>query len=299
MRKKRTIQTFKPIEQNNNALSYSPIVWKGDSIGGRWVDKVAFDIPVTLNHLSKTFYMQFDLGAPKSMLYGNPLYSIAREHPQIEKNLSTINNKLYLKDVHFIINDKSLVADSIPVRKDLGEKNIDTSFVNLGTIGYDIIYDKKLILDFKKDRFALVYEFPNEIIKDAKFIDETDISKFPIILPFQLGNKKIRLMFDTGSSMFPILTAITRVRKLAKEKEIQKLCCIDAWGKSYPVYKAPKVHELVLGDINFGKIDVYGYKSMNITKWLGNYLYGLTGNVLFQDHIILIDRKNNRFGIIK
>ena len=56
--------------------------------------------------------------------------------------------------------------------------------------------------------------------------------------------------------------------------------------------------KLTIGTVDLGSCEVYGVKKMNKLKILGNYLYGITGNVVFDNKILIIDRKNNRFGII-
>ena len=47
--------------------------WAGDSIGNRWVEKMAMMVPAHLNGLDYPFHFQFDIGADITRLYGNTL----------------------------------------------------------------------------------------------------------------------------------------------------------------------------------------------------------------------------------
>ena len=59
----------------------------------------------------------------------------------------------------------------------------------------------------------------------------------PVYPPFRLGKKRIRLFFDTGASMFPILTGTNRLKKLAKHRKIEQVDSISSWGKMIPIFK--------------------------------------------------------------
>jgi hypothetical protein len=50
-----------------------PFNWEGDSVSGKYFDKLAITIPVTLNNLPNKFKMQFDLGATVTVIYGNSI----------------------------------------------------------------------------------------------------------------------------------------------------------------------------------------------------------------------------------
>ncbi len=78
---------------------------------------------------------------------------------------------------------------------------------------------------------------------------------------------------------------------------------MDSWGKKIRIYKQqelkPAIGNLYIGNIDLGKIDIYGVNMYNKLSYAGDYLFGITGNVLFENKIIIIDRKDNRFGIIE
>ncbi len=55
-----------------------PFVWQGDTIHSKWEAHTAMLIPVKIKHCPGEFYLQFDLGAPYSLLYKNKLEAIQK-----------------------------------------------------------------------------------------------------------------------------------------------------------------------------------------------------------------------------
>ena len=55
-------------------MQWIPFNWEGDSLGGKYFDKVAMTIPVSLDDMPYKMMMQFDLGAMVTVVYGNPLF---------------------------------------------------------------------------------------------------------------------------------------------------------------------------------------------------------------------------------
>ena len=299
-RNKMTVQTFDKVDYNSNNIKYSPIIWHSDSIGGNLIEKTRLYIPVKLNGINKTVYMQFDLGIPTTRLYGNTLDAFAEKNPSIkEKIVKTEDQISYFHDARIDLkNNISLTAKKLPIIN-YGSNSIDTSFSVIGSTGYDFIGDNILILDFKEDQYSLTVSLSRDLKEKVKYIDNPDLAKFPVILPFRLGNKKIRLMYDSGASLFSILTGTNRLEKLSQASNIDTIGPLNSWGNQQKYYRISDADKIYFNKQNLGKIDVYGREDLNKFKLTGRYLYGITGNKLFDNKIIIIDRKNNKFGIVE
>ena len=74
----------------------------------------------------------------------------------------------------------------------------------IGTIGADFFQNKILVIDYKSDRLAVVETLPTEY-QDAYF-EEFSIKNGRINIPFRINGKTEYLMFDTGSSIFSLVT---------------------------------------------------------------------------------------------
>lgn len=304
LRNKMTTQTFESFESKEFELIYSPIYWKESTLEGVEVEKSSFYIPVKLKGIEEKLFMQFDLGAPQTMLYNNTLSAFCEKYPKLKNDTVQKENYSIFNNANMKINDNQVLkANKLYVLKDFGQSNIDTTFIVIGTFGYDILGDNVLILDFKSNQLAICENIPMEMKSKVTYIKGADLKKFPIILPFRLGNKKIRLFFDTGSSMFPILTGTSRLKKLSKNRRIEQVDSVSSWGKMIPIYTPiemkDKIGNLKIENIDLGKVTIYGEENLNKLNYIGKYLYGITGNVVFGNKILIIDRKNNTFGIIE
>jgi hypothetical protein len=298
-----TSQSFESISGTNTDLTYSPIYWQKNTLGKMIIEKSSFLVPVKIKGIEEGLFMQFDLGIPRTMLYGNTLSAFCKKYPELQRDTVNNENHIVYNNAKISITDSILLsADKLYVKKDFGQNRVDTSIVIIGSFGYDIIGDNYLILDFKSNRYAISENIPLEMESKASYIDKVDLNKFPIILPFKFGKKKIRLFYDTGSSLFPILTGTNRLKKISKHRKIKEVDSVSSWGKEIPVFRPietkSKIGNLVIGNIDLGKPEVYGLKTMNKLRFLGRYLYGITGNVIFNDKILIINRGKNRFGII-
>lgn len=296
--------SYSSIEIKNDSIYYTPIIWSYDSLSNGDVKKSAMYVPVYIKAFEQSALMQFDLGANVSGFYKKTLNLLIEELPEIQNQIKTTEKgRVYFENAIISINEGvTLHKDKFYVWNNMGHDTLPKSMPIIGTIGYDILDDYILIIDYKNERIALVKELPFELEKKVNFIENADLKKFPVILPFKLGKKKIRLLFDTGSSSAQVLTSTKRLKKMAVRREITPIDSGYSWGKLDVEYKAKfqKIEDQILyiGEIKLGKVEVTGVESLNKMLTIsGNFLYGITGNAMFENRIIVIDRKNNRFGI--
>lgn len=304
LRNKMTSKTFEPLISDKNELIYSKFQWKEDSLQGALIEKSSLFVPVKFKGINEELFMQLDLGANRTMLYNNTLAAFSERYPDLKKDIIqketySIYNNATIKPNDF----QTLKANRLYVLKNFGQTKIDSNFIVIGTLGYDILGDNVLILDYKTNRLAICENIPKEQESKITYIKGADLERFPIILPFRLGKKRIRLFFDTGSSMFPILTGTNRLKKIAKHRKIESVDSVSSWGKMIPIFKPietkDNMRNLTIQNIDLNKIEVYGERRLNKLIYVGRYLYGITGNVVFDKKTLIIDRKNNRFGIIE
>ena len=305
VRNKMSSSSFSSINVKNDSTYYSPIIWNYDTLGNGSVKKGAMYVMVYIKDLNENALMQFDLGANLSGFYKKTLNLLIEDSPDIQQRIkSTKKGVEYFENASFSLNNGvTLYKDHLYLWKNMGHDTLPESTPTIGTIGYDILTTHVLIIDYINDRIALVNEVPNDLEKELTYISKVDLSKFPPILPFKFGGKRTRLFFDTGSSSHQIITGTKRLKKIAVKRELVVIDSGYSWGKQDIIYKAKvqkiKDPSLYIGDIYLGQVQVSGTDKLNLISWAGRYLYGITGNVLFENCIVVIDRKNNRFGIVK
>ncbi len=122
-----------------------------------------------------------------------------------------------------------------------------------------------------------------------------------IKIPFKIGNDVHFLMFDTGSSIFPILTDSTYWEKYADltSNDIDTLN-ISSWGTWYDVYGAPLKTPVFIGERQLEKKRIYLNPRKDFAQFFRReQVLGITGNAYFLNETVIIDFKYSRFGILR
>jgi hypothetical protein len=298
--------SFTSVTVTTDSVFYTPIVWSYDTISDTQIRKRAMFVPVYISDIGQEALMQFDLGASLSGFYYKTVNLLADSAPELKNRIKlTKKGNYYFENAEISLNKGvTLQKNRFYMWKHMGHDSLPDSKPVIGTIGYDILDNYILIIDYVRDRIALVESIPHDLEKKITYIPKSDLEKFPIILPFKLGEKKIRLLFDTGASSFEVLTSTKRLKRVSLNREIEPVDSGYSWGKLDIVYKASvqKIENpnLYIGDINLKQVQVTGMDRLNtIFSLTGRYLYGFTGNVVFENCVVVIDRKNNKFGIVK
>jgi hypothetical protein len=296
------------ITANAQDLKWIPFNWTADSVSGRYFDKLSINVPVKIDNIHANFNMQFDLGAVRTVIYGNSIKPYLEAYPDLKSKIDTSKKFLiqgeykpmftnmelkmgatlfknieigYFKGFGSIINQDSILSKT--------EKHI-------GTIGPDIFQNKILIIDYPQKRIGVCDELPKQY-KMATFQPfKNDDGRIKI--PLFINGKIEYLLFDTGSSIFTLTTTKENALKTADARIADSLV-VSNWGKYLTFYGVKTNKEIKFGNkvlnsslIYFDKKETYAdfYKSENI--------WGLTGNVFFLKNTIIIDYKNKLFGVL-
>lgn len=291
-----TINTFN-IFSEPDSISYTDIRWVGDSLGPLKTNIGSFFVKVKLNGIDDSFYMQFDTGTSQSLLYGKTLNTLKRKYPSFEP-VKSQSGSYWLESPSLEIGELSFDAEKILVRNDLGSDKIDSSFIKIGTIGFDAIVGRKLILDFKNNRLTITKKDINNLGFSFTEVAGASIDRFPILIPAVVNGNKVQLSYDTGSSMFPLVVDNHRLVDFKNAEPIDTLCCVTSWGKSYNFYRRKLNTSIKIGELIEEKPYIYSSSAMDQYSIFPSCLMmGLTGNQMFLNKVILVDTENNIFGI--
>jgi len=295
-RRKNTIHTFKLLSHTEK-INYTKMYWRDGSIGEISIKKTALFIKVKINNSNNNYYMQLDTGTPSTVFYGKALNQLGN---QINiKTLFKKDSTEYVANPIIQIGNASFSAKEIKILKNMGANKIDSLFTVIGTIGFDVLVDRTLILNFKKNKLAITNQSLKEIDPTINLIKNASVDRFPILIPAKLNQKKIRLFYDSGSSLFSVLTSYKNLSLLENNNnKIDTLCCIQNWDNQLQVYRKKLKHQLQIGNIKESTKNIYAIDKMQIVNYFPNwFIYGITGNKVFDNKIIIIDNKNNLLGI--
>lgn len=296
------------ITANAQDLKWIPFKWTGDSISGKYFDKSSIVIPVKIENIPADFNMQFDLGAVKTVIYGNSIEPYLDFYPELKNKIDTSKKFLIQGENNPMFTNMSLQMGTTSFKgieigyfKNFGVKINKDSILSktekhIGTIGPDLFQNKILIIDYPHKRIGVCEELPKQY-KSATFQPFKSDDGRPKI-PLVINGKTEYLMFDTGSSIFTMTTTKKDALQVASPKVVDSLS-VFSWGKKLTYYGVTINKPIKFGNkVLNGSLVYYDeqetfqdfYKFVNI--------WGLTGNVFFLKNTVIIDYKNKLFGVL-
>jgi hypothetical protein len=288
-------------------INWIPFDWVGESIEGRYFDKLLITIPVSLDKLPHRFNMQFDLGAVNTVVYGNSFKAFLAKYPDLNAKIDTSlkfriqsQTNYMFKNVAFKLGRVSFGNRNIGYFKNFGD-DIAADSVNtksekhIGTIAPDLFLNKILIIDYPNKRIAVIATLPKQFAKVA--FQPFKIEDGRIKIPLNINNKTEDLMFDTGSSLFSIITTEASANQISKAPAVDSLK-ISSWGEYYMVY-GQKITSVIKFGNKILEPSVVFYDKQHRTDQFNKVekIWGVTGNAYFMKNMVIIDYKNKRFGV--
>lgn len=281
-----------------SSLEWIPFNWEGDTISGKYIEKAYLNIPVKIDNLPHDFTMQLDLGTYQTLFYGNTINAYLEEYTSLaEKYKIPMFNNISLQ-----MGPVKLDSIDIGYYNNFGDEISKDSIYSktpkhIGTIAPDVFRDKILLIDYKSGKLAVSDSLPAEYkdLPAEKFESIDGIMK----LPFRINGKDCKLIFDTGSSPFPLATSKERALEISAPAITDSLSGPLWWGKEITFYGLQVNKPVEFGGNLLKSSRVYYDKE---ALWENEVfipldVWGLTGNAYFLDNIIIIDYKNKLFRI--
>ena len=286
---------------DKTSISWAKFEWSNDTLNGKYFEKVSMNIPCKLEGLPNIFTFQFDLGAFFTGVYENSYSSFYILNKELKDKIKRLKSPIQFWDKNkifqnFTINFGNYTATNNEgfIYKDYGEKivtpNLNDTF-HLGTIGTDLFKDKVLIIDYPNKQFAICDTMPKEFATNLIDIELDNNGR--VILPMTIHNKSYRIMFDNGSSIFPIITEAKNISNFSSLPDSDTIQ-VSSWGQVHGVTGKLIKDTFELGGQKFSNVKVYAnHSGLGIDKQTD----GLTGNALFWNGTIVIDYKSKKFGV--
>lgn len=275
-----------------------PFRWE-ESVRGNYKEtQAALLLPVTLPGCPHTFYMQFDLGAPASLLYGNKLAAIAARYPAaIPSGDSSFRNNVTLR-----VGKMPVTASRLAVR------SFESGGINwkgkepkiIGTLGADLITGKVLLADYPGGTLSLLDSVPGEL--SSLTLQPFHFVQGRVLLPSVLRGKATLLYFDTGSSAYELLTDKEGWASLRKPGAADDAHTVNSWGRQWTAHTVASADSIMLGGAQLPLRRVTymeGPSETTIAQMKQAGIGGMTGNSLFTRNRLLIDTKNSRFAVLE
>ena len=249
-------------------------------------DKKSMLLPIHFDSDTTTYYFQFDTGSPSTLLYKNSILGI---------NSISVNSKI--AKCKFKIGNSEIKSDKFKVI-DFGSISHKNNLKIIGTIGTDILENRKTILNFKDN--YVIFNLMNEpkTLKNKTF--DFTFKKRKIIIPAILQNKKEKFLYDSGTSGYELLTnkEIWEKLKLRNSKNIIEKG--KSWNNVLTTHTAETNEKIIFPNtkIQLNQITyVEGYSKTQYYMMKFSGMSGMLGNKIFSQKQIYFDGKNMKMAI--
>ncbi|NMM47637.1 hypothetical protein [Marinigracilibium pacificum] len=279
-------------------------IWRSHTFEGKVIQNAFMFVPVSIPGVDKTFYMQFDTGAPSTVLRYKKILSVNEKYGNIF-NIDTLDNQVRVKNANFKVGTVNVTASSLGFRG--GSDKIDWEndpFIILGTVGNDFIEKNPIIIDYKNQNMTITEPEDERVRKEDNFLPFTFDGR-RIFLSAKLNKEPVELWFDSGSSAFELIVDENTFKDLSKPNAEITSYEGSSWGRKAMVYNAESEGMFEFGNAS-APLTYVTYMKIPGTEMLqfvlkaanlGSDLGGMTGNKLFLEKTLILDAPNLRYAV--
>lgn len=255
-----------------------PLTWLG-------AEKNVLLLPIHFEGDTADYYLQFDTGSPYTVFYSESIQDI--RHISVAEGVAKTS---------FYIGKTKIISDKFKIYNS-GDDTGDSLKI-IGTIGTDILENRRTIIHFKENYLALNLSKVPSQFKPKLF--DFEFKKRKIILEGVLKGEEERFLFDSGTSAYELLSnkEVWEDLKLPHSKiKIEKS---QSWENVLTTFTAnckQKItfdkKEIPLNQVTY----VEGFSQMQYALMKFSGMTGMLGNKLFLNHSLYIDCIENKMGI--
>ena len=277
----------------------SPFVWKADTTARPVMPHAALLVPVMLPGCPRRCLLQFDTGAPSSVLYANPLAALRARYPGLRQQLLPRANAV--ANVHLRLGGQPLLARWLRLLP-VGQQKLppaDSTPVVIGTLGADLLDGRVIVLDYIRQRLEVHAQVPDSLAHLASFVPLAFHNR-RVLLQARVQGREHQLLFDSGSSAFALLTNENTWNKLRQPNALPQESKVNSWGRQLTVHTVASDAALGLGSATVPLATVTYIEGT--TFWQSALMQlsgmgGMLGNAPFTGRILVLDVPGNRFGV--
>ncbi|AHJ99766.1 hypothetical protein [Hymenobacter swuensis] len=276
-------------------------VWQADSSARPVVAQAALLLPVSLPGCARTCYLQFDTGAPTSLLYTHPLAALRARYPDTRQYLLPQADTLH--NFRFALGQSQVQARRMRVLT-YGAHQLpadSTAPFIIGTLGADVLENRVLVLDYPGQRFSLEAQFPDSLSRRTEFVPLAFDSR-RIMLSAGVAGETKPLLFDSGSSAFALLTSQATWQQMARPQALARTSAVNSMGRTLTSHTIATAAALQLGAVALPLQTVTYIEGTSLMESLlmrFSGMGGMLGNRPFNQHTIVVDVSHQRFGLVR
>jgi hypothetical protein len=288
-------------QQDSANISWAEFKWGSATLNGKYFERAYMIIPCKIEGIPNTTTFQFDLGADLSGIYENTFRFSPTLNKYTNDKINRLRSPLQFWNTNKCFNDLTIRFGNYTITnktgfvyKNYGETPKDvssTDTIHAGTIGSDLFKNKVLLIDYPNQQFAICDSVPVEYKQELINIELDNHGR--AILPMKIHEQSYRILFDNGSSLFPLITEAKNISAFSTLPDTDTIT-ISSWGKTHDVTGKLITDTFELGVQKFSNAKIYAnHSGLGIDKNTD----GMAGNALFWDKMMIIDFRNKKFGI--
>ena len=249
-------------------------------------------LPVVISGINGQVYMQLDFGSPNTFFYKKSLQSIGENF--LTNHLSQKSSKQI--SLTFSVSDMQVASEKfglINYGKKIDFSNSGNTNV-VGTIGTDLLEKRVTQLDFKNN----VCSFSNE--RERAGFSDLKFRKRRILLPAKIGEQDLKLMYDSGTSGYELITSKDEWENYKLKDGNVKTENGNSWGNVLSVITAPASRTVQIANTRLRLSEVtYIEGTSRVQNLLMQVsgMQGMIGNKLFLGNKLTLDCKNEKFRV--
>jgi len=275
--------------------------WEADTTNHRSMPHAALLVPVRLPNCPRTCYLQFDTGAPYSLLKSTAVAALGAAYPGMRAGLQ--DSAGMLRNFCFSVGKAQVLARRLKVRAYTGTVTIPADSAQpfvIGTLGTDVFDGRALVIDYVRQQLTLAASVPDSVAQRATFAP-LHFKERRVMLQAGLQGAEKELFFDSGSSAFALLTSQANWASLARPHAVPQTAGVNSWGKTLTAHTIATAAALQLGKATVPLrtvtyIEGTTFTQQLLTRFSG--LGGMLGNEPFTQQTIILDVKGGRFGVV-
>lgn len=277
--------------------------WVPTRHGERMEPHSAIIVPVHIEGSPKTLYMQFDLGAASTVLKKNMADSLAARLPGFA--VVTDGGQSHVANLGFTLGEIRIEAPRVNVRNVGSATGVawdDPDRIDvIGTIGADLLEGRVLVIDYPRARIFIGDAPPPGLGAPDEPLPFTFDQRRIILGGVTINGDPRRIMFDTGSSAFALLTHRDDWLALTDGGAGASTFGVNSWGATLTANVAPSPYDARFGNTVIPLGAVAYIEGMGAAQSAGvsaSGMGGMTGNKLFLEKVLLLDSRTLTYAVI-
>jgi hypothetical protein len=161
-------------------------------------------------------------------------------------------------------------------------------------MGTDLLEKRIITLNFKEGYCLFDVNENQDGFLAFKF------EKRRLLFPSKIGNKNLKLLYDSGTSGYELITDKNEWQQYRIKNAETKVETVNSVGNILTVITAPAQERIEIGAsiLNLTEVTyIKGNSAVQNILMRFSGMQGMIGNKLFLNHTLIIDCKNERFKI--